>query len=323
MLSDVMDYYGISRSFRHAGYFETDNHRQVFKEMEKAIHRGELVVMSGIVGCGKTTTLLRIQEDLRKEDRVLVSRSLAVDKGRVNLKTLIMALFYDLAIEKEVKVPTQAEKRERMLLALIEKHGKPVALFVDEAHDLHNQTLVQLKRLIELIRSAGQTLSVVLAGHPKLRNDMKSPRLEEIAARSTVFELNGIKGEQEGYIRWLLDECVNDKESDETLITDEAIERLAGALATPLQIEQYLTLAFEKAYLVGEKPVTVEIIDSVLAPGLNDLEPELARHGYNVKVLALEVNVRQAEIRSYLHGQLAQGRAEELHQQLLAKGIPV
>jgi hypothetical protein len=49
----------------------------------------------------------------------------------------------------------------------------------------------------------------------------------------------------------------------------------------------------------------------------------LARHGYNIKVLALEVNVRQAEIRSYLHGQLAPGRAEELHQQLLAKGIPV
>jgi type II secretory pathway predicted ATPase ExeA len=38
---------------------------------------------------------------------------------------------------------------------------------------------------------------------------MKSPRLEEIAARSTVFELDGIKGEQESYIRWLLDECVN------------------------------------------------------------------------------------------------------------------
>jgi nucleoside-triphosphatase THEP1 len=37
--------------------------------------------MSGIVGCGKTTTLLRIQEGLRKENRVLVSRSLAVDKG--------------------------------------------------------------------------------------------------------------------------------------------------------------------------------------------------------------------------------------------------
>jgi type II secretory pathway predicted ATPase ExeA len=320
MLSEVMEYYGISRSFRHAGYFETDHHRQVFKEMEKAIHRGELVAMSGIVGCGKTTTLLRIQEALREENQILVSRSLAVDKGRVNLKTLIMALFYDLAIDKDVKVPTQAEKRERLLLSLIEKRGKPVALFIDEAHDLHHQTLIQLKRLIELIRSAGATRSVVLAGHPKLKNDMENPTLEEIGARSTLFVLDGIKGEQEGYIRWLLGECTKDEIG--TLITDEAIAQLAKRLTTPLQIEQYLTLAFEQAYQVGEKPVTTEIIDSVMAPGLNDLEPKLARHGYNVKVLALELNVRQTEIRSYLHGQLAPGRTEELYKQLLTKGIP-
>jgi type II secretory pathway predicted ATPase ExeA len=320
MLSDVMDYYGISRSFRHAGYFETEHHRQVFQEMDAAIHRGELVAMSGIVGCGKTTTLLRIQEALRKENQVLVSRSLAVDKGRINLKTLIMALFYDLSIEKDVKVPTQAEKRERLLLALIQQRGKPVALFCDEAHDLPNQTLVQLKRLIELIGGAGETLSVVLAGHPKLKNDMKNPRLEEIGARSTVFVLDGIKGEQEGYIRWLLEQCVTD--DAETIITDEAIERLGERLATPLQIEQYLTFAFEQAYQVGEKPVTAEVIDSVMALGLNDLEPKLARHGYNVKALALELNVRQTEIRSFLHGQLPPGRTEELHKQLLAKGIP-
>lgn len=319
MLSDVMEYYGISRSFRHAGYFETEHHRQVFQEMDAAIHRGELVAMSGIVGCGKTTTLLRIQEALRKENQVLVSRSLAVDKGRINLKTLIMALFYDLSIEKDVKVPTQAEKRERLLLALIQKRGKPVALFCDEAHDLPNQTLVQLKRLIELIGGAGETLSVVLAGHPKLKNDMKNPRLEEIGARSTVFVLDGIKGEQENYIRWLLEQCVTD--DAETIITDEAIERLGERLATPLQIEQYLTFAFEQAYQVGEKPVTAEVIDSVMALGLNDLEPKLARHGYNVKALALELNVRQTEIRSFLHGQLPPGRTEELHKQLLAKGI--
>ncbi len=320
MLGEVMAYYGITRSFRHVGYFETEHQRQLFKELDAAIHRGELVALSGIVGCGKTTTLLRIQEALRKENRVLVSRSLAVDKGRINLKTLIMALFYDLAIEEDVKVPTQAEKRERQLLSLIQQRGKPVALFVDEAHDLHSQTLVQLKRLIELIRGAGETLSVVLAGHPKLMNDMNNPRLEEIGARSTLFVLDGIKGEQEGYIRWLLEQCT--KDDAEAMIAAEAIERLAERLATPLQIEQYLTLAFEQAYQIGEKPVTAEVIDSVLAPGLNDIEPKLARQGYNAKILAQELNVKQAEMRSFLHGQLSPGRTEELHKELLAKGIP-
>lgn len=49
---------------------------------------------------------------------------------------------------------------------------KTVALFVDEAHNLHPKTLTGLKRLMEVIVDGGGKLSVVLAGHPKLRNDL-------------------------------------------------------------------------------------------------------------------------------------------------------
>ena len=104
---------------------------------------------------------------LHEEGKILVSKSLAVDKGRVNLGTLIMALFFDLATEKSFTVPTQAEKRERKLRDLIKKRKKPVALFIDEAHDLHGQTLIGIKRLIELVQDSGAILSVVLAGHPE------------------------------------------------------------------------------------------------------------------------------------------------------------
>jgi type II secretory pathway predicted ATPase ExeA len=54
-----------------------------------------------------------------------------VDKDRVNLGTLIMAVFYDLATEKDIKIPPQPAKRERQLLGLISKRRKPIALFID------------------------------------------------------------------------------------------------------------------------------------------------------------------------------------------------
>jgi hypothetical protein len=60
-----------------------------------------------------------------------------------------------------------------------------------------------------------------------------------------------------------------------------------------------------------------------LAPDLHALEPTLTRYGYNVKALAELLNIRQAEVRSLLHGQLPPGRTEELHHQLLAAGIPL
>jgi type II secretory pathway predicted ATPase ExeA len=275
----------------------------------------------GLVGCGKTTTLHRLIDTLKDEKKILVSQSLAVDKDRVSLSTLMTALFYDLVTEKDFKIPTQPEKRERKLVEVIAKRRKSIALFIDEAHDLHHKTLVRLKRLIELVQNRGGTLSVVLVGHPKLRNDLRRPTLEEIGARTALFWLDGIKGQERAYIEWLLDQC---SKSDTTeILTEEAIERLASALSTPLQIEQYLGLALEAAYQIGQKPVTVDVVDSVLSADLDALEATLTRHGYNVRALAELLNVRPAEIRAFLHGQLTPGRTQELHAQLLAAGLPV
>lgn len=321
MQSEVMKHFGLTRGLPRAGYFETAQQRRVFDDIKIAIRGGQLLALVGLVGCGKTTTLHRLTEALKDEREILVSQSLAVDKHCINLGTLMLALFYDLVTEKDFKIPTQPEKRERKLIEVIAKRKKPVALFVDEAHDLHPKTLVGLKRLIELVQNNGGTLSVVLVGHPKLRNDLRRPALEEIGARTTLFWLDGIKGQERAYLDWLLEQCAPADAAD--LLTPEARERLAAALSTPLQIEQYLTLALEAAYQVGQKSVTLEVIEAVLAADIDALEATLTRYGYSTRALADLLNVRPAEIRSFLHGQLAPGRTQELHGQLLAAGLPV
>lgn len=234
MLSDVMNYFGLHRALDHVGYFETEDQTHLFKELKPQIRQGRLIALSGVVGCGKTTTLQRLQSELASEKDIIISRSLAIDKDRVNLGTLMTALFYDLTTEKDVKPPTQPEQRERKLLALIQKCRKPVVLFVDEAHDLHNRTLVGIKRLMELVRHNGGILSVLLAGHPKLKNDLRRPALEEIGARASVFSLEGIRGHQQQYIKWLLSECIHDQYQPDDLVQEEAIAMLVDRLTTPL-----------------------------------------------------------------------------------------
>jgi type II secretory pathway predicted ATPase ExeA len=323
MLSDVKKHFGLKRELPRAGFFATDHHNKLLQEVRSAIGEGQLIAVAGIVGCGKTTLLRQIERDIRAEKKTLVSRAMTVDKDRINLGTLITALFYDLSTDKEFKVPTQPEKRERGLLELIRTRGKPIVLFVDEAHDLHSKTLVQLKRLVELVSDNDGKLSVVLAGHPKLKNDLRLPSLEEIGARTSVFTLEGIQGQQREYIEWLLKQCTKADTPRDTLVSDEAVEQLAERLVTPLQMELYLMLAFEEAYQVGQKPVTPEIIDAVLSKQLDDLEPNLIRHGYNTQVLSRLLNTRQAEVRSFLHGQLPPGRTEEIRNELLRVGIPL
>lgn len=323
MLSRVMEYFGLKRDFSHVGYFETEQQAQLFKELKFLLRQGRLVALSGVVGCGKTTSLERLQSELATEKDILLSRSLAIDKERVRLATLMTALFYDLATEKEGRLPTAPEQRERKLLSVIGKRRKPVVLFVDEAHDLHHRILLGIKRLMELVRSGGATLSVVLAGHPKLKNDLRRPHLEEIGARAEVFTLEGIRSHQRQYIEWLLNECAIEGTQPEDVLTEEAIALLAERLATPLQVEHYLRRALEEAHKVACKPVTKEIVEMVLSVGLEDLEPSLIRHGYNAKVLAELLNIRTGEVRSFFQGQLPPTRVQDKEEQMLKIGIPV
>lgn len=163
--------------------------------------------LARLIGCGKTVTLRRLQQILREENRVTVAKSLSVEKSSIKLATLISALFYDLVRDKAVQFPKQGERRERELQELVKKGKRPVALFVDEAHDLNGHTLIGLKHLMEVVEDGGGRLSVILAGHPKLRNDLRRPTMEEIGYRTEIFTLDGIAGSQREYIQWLLATC--------------------------------------------------------------------------------------------------------------------
>jgi len=222
-----------------------------------------------------------------------------------------------------LKFPARREKRERELRELFRKGKKPVALFVDEAHDLPSSTLTGLKRLIELVEDGGGTLSIVLGGHPKLKNDWRRPTMEEIGYRTAVFSLDSLGGCQREYIQWLLEKCVAEGRELSELVVPEAIDLLAQKLRTPLQIEQHLSLAFEEAHRMGEKTVTLAVVESILSKQIDDLEPTLTRHGYNIKSLSEQFNAKPAEIRSLFRGQLDPMRARELQEQMLAAGLPL
>jgi hypothetical protein len=106
-------------------------------------------------------------------------------------------------------------------------------------------------------------------------------------------------------------------------MTESAIALLADRLRTPLQIGQHLTLAFEEGFRIGEKPVTTDAVEAVLSHQLDDLEPKLTRHGYDVNNLAEQFNAKPAEIRRSLRGELDAARTRELTDEMLAAGLPI
>jgi type II secretory pathway predicted ATPase ExeA len=323
MRQEVMSHYGITREFRDAGFYETDKHMQIRRELKSAVKQGKFITMAGIVGCGKTTTLHRLQEQLQAEGNILVARSISVDKQGVTLNTLMVALFADLVTEKDSEAPTRPEKRERALRELIKRRKKPVALFIDEAHDLKRDTIVELKRLMELVRGGDGILSVVLAGHPKLNNELRRATNEEIGNRATLFSLDNVHGANRDYIHWLVEQCAKTGTEPQSLLEDEAIDLLAERLSTPLQIVQHLTLAMEAAFEIGGRPVTTKVVESVLAKDINELDAKLIRHGYGTKAVAELLSISPAVARRLVRGLLPAGRTQELQAQMMKAGMPL
>ena len=97
MQIEVLEHFGIKKYFRDADFFETDTAKRLFKQLKKIIPEGQLIALTGVVGIGKTTYLERIQKQLAVDKKVIVAKSLSVEKSKTNLTTLITALFYDVS----------------------------------------------------------------------------------------------------------------------------------------------------------------------------------------------------------------------------------
>ena len=100
MLTEVMRYYGLARPPIDAGFFETEHHAQVLRDVRAAILSGRLIALTAVIGSGKTILSRRLRAELEREGRVIVSRSLTVEKAKITVPLLIAALFYDLTPER-------------------------------------------------------------------------------------------------------------------------------------------------------------------------------------------------------------------------------
>lgn len=321
MNNEVLQFFGLAKPFYQAPFMETELIKQQIQNIKSAISHGGIIVLTGMVGVGKTTLLWKIQQQLIDEKQIVVCRSLSTDKKKLNIITLYTALFFDLVKDKNFRIPLAAEERERKLLETIKKQSKPIALFVDEAHELSTQTLVSLKRLMELVYSNDCKLAVILAGHPKLSNDLKRPSMEEIGARSQIFYLNHWVENKLHYGSWLFEQCCSKDVTQGDIITIEAMELLIKSLVTPLQINYYLSRSLEQGYTIGAKPITPDIIQSVLVTDLNSSAAELSRHGYNIQALCEILNARPSEVRAYLQGQLNPNKAQDFAKEIHKLGI--
>ena len=67
MLTEVMRHYGLTRPPVEVGFFETEHHAQVARDVRVAIQGGRLIALTAVIGSGKTVLARRLRDEIERK----------------------------------------------------------------------------------------------------------------------------------------------------------------------------------------------------------------------------------------------------------------
>lgn len=162
--------------------FYSAKHREAFNHLLYGLReRKGFVQLTGEVGAGKTTLCRAMLEQLdgRYSTALILNPVMNADQ-------LMKAIAMEFGLETRGldRLDTLAAINQH-LLKLAEQHRDAV-LIIDEAQDLADELLEQVRLLSNLETDDRKLLQIVLLGQPELRARLDNPRLRQLRQRITV-----------------------------------------------------------------------------------------------------------------------------------------
>jgi general secretion pathway protein A len=155
------------------------------------------VIITGEIGSGKTTLIETFLHELQKD----------VVVAQINQTQLTPRAFLQTVLVQFGFSPFQMKKAEVLATLnnfLIEQHaaGRKVLLIIDEAQNLSNAVLEEVRMLSGIETTKDKVLRIILAGQPELNEKLNSQELIQLAQRVRLrFHLVALsRTEMDAYI---------------------------------------------------------------------------------------------------------------------------
>lgn len=217
-----------------------------------------LIVLTGEVGTGKTTALRWI---LRRLDSSVLAAYV------FNPRLSIDEFYHHVTQMLNIKDwSNKAELLQVMGKVLEERHrrGLRTVLIIDEAHELSDYVLEEIRLLMNFESDNAKHLQIVLTGQPELREKLNQPNLRQlkqrVALRCKMHALPNVD-EVERYIteRLLIGGC-----DQPNIFTPGAIDFIFQCSeGIPRQINNLCDNAMLAAYAAGEQIIGRQMIEEV------------------------------------------------------------
>jgi general secretion pathway protein A len=162
--------------------FYSAKHREAYNHLLYGIReRKGFVQITGEVGAGKTTLCRALLEEISETFTTALILNPALEPDQL-IKAI--CLEYGLQVRGLDQVEMMAELNAFLLQQLA--NGRDTVLLIDEAQDMTNELLEQVRLLSNLEADDRKLLQIVLMGQPELRDRLNAHSLRQLRQRITV-----------------------------------------------------------------------------------------------------------------------------------------
>jgi general secretion pathway protein A len=247
--------------------FLSPKHRNALTHLEYGLmERVGFILLTGEIGTGKTTLIryLLNQMEPDMETAVIFNTNVSADE----LLNLILNE-YEIKSESNSKVKIL----EQLYQFLIEKfaEGKRVLLIIDEAQNLSNEAIEEVRMLSNLQSEDQMLLQIMLVGHPELKDKLRESSLAQFTQRIAVnYHLSALAREDTGlYIAFRLEKVGGRPD----IFTESAIDMIykaSGGIPRSINLlcDSALTYGFADELEIIDTAVIEQVIEDKGGIGL-------------------------------------------------------
>jgi len=173
------DPFKITPDYRY--FYPSKSHRIADNLLRYVVKHGEgFCVIVGEPGTGKTTVVRKFISSL--SDNIIYALILT---PKLQPEEFLKVVLDDLGVHIEADSKHDLLKKFREFLEKKVSEGKKVLIIVDEAQNLPEETLEELRLLSNLETANEKLVQIVLLGQPELDQKLKLPQLRQLNQRIT------------------------------------------------------------------------------------------------------------------------------------------